>query len=407
MKRLGRGVRAENCSVQGFGQAVQKHWFITQRLSGFNGGLVGNKMSYYTRWLVICGIIGILSALPVIGTMNLIPWAEPTAESKPVVYYSPSLPLRYHAWPLNTLNLTMSNFTDPLGVGSLSLITVAIKSPYDVDNATVRLDLLQALSDQPIGLSFVDENLTTWNVNLGANVPVSLQAKIETTEIGSARILATATWYDDLEGYIKVSDALWVSVLENDTQVSRGADFYYAPQDLEIESYVPQFFRFQNNMTLSEATADFIVYPYKPHVGILSDGWMELITSLAVCAWVSLIASRATLCFYSEKVVVERKRLGVLMAATVMGGVALVLASGLYQVKPVIMDAEEIYYGFPFVWLKAFRGTWMTVTPWNYNVQWFGLVGDLALYSWVVFITYSMIFFLHRKIAHLHLEVKE
>lgn len=357
-------------------------------------------MSYDAKRLAVYGIVGILASLPIIAAMTLIPWAEPVAETKPVIYYSSGLPAEYRAWPLNmpNLNLTISDFTEPLGVGSRALLKAAIKSPYDVTNATVKLDLLQASGDQPIGISFVDEDSRVWNVDLDADVLISFDAEIEAIEIGYARILATATWHDDLEGHIKVYDALWVSVLENDIQVSRGPGLYTAPytapQGLEIESYIPQFFLLKDNESVPEATANFILSPYKPHEGILSNRWMELITSVAICTWVSLIASRVTLYFHGERVILERRKLGVLMVTTIIGGVGLAFASGLHQIRPVIMDAQEIYYGFPFVWLKAFRGTWMTVTPWRYNIQWFGLIGDLALYSWVAFIVSCFMFYL-------------
>ena len=364
-------------------------------------------MSYSTKRLAIYGIVGILGALPIIATMTLAPWTETVAKSETMVYYSPSLPSGYRIWPLNMLNLTIADFTGPRGVGSQALVTATIKSPYDILNATVKIDLLPASSDQPIGISFVEGDSMRWIVGFDEDIPVSFNAKIEAIEIGYVRVLATATWHDDLDSHIKVSDALWVSVLENDIKVSHGANLLTFPDGLEIDSHVPKFYLFEDNETVPEATADFILYPYKPYEGVLSDRWVELITSLAICAWVSLIISRITLYIHSERGVLERKRLGMLVAATIVGGVALTCASGLHQIKPVIMDAQEIYYGFPFVWFKAFRGTWMIVTPWHYKVQWFGLIGDLALYSWTVFITCSMIFYFHRKFAQPHFEMKE
>jgi len=80
-------------------------------------------------------------------------------------------------------------------------------------------------------------------------------------------------------------------------------------------------------------------------------------------------------------------KLRMLIVVAIVGGVALMLASAIYQVKPLIVDAEEIHYGFPFVWLTASRGLWSpTPTPWRYGVQWAGLIGDIAIYSWITFI---------------------
>ncbi|MCJ7632017.1 hypothetical protein MUP77_06440 [Candidatus Bathyarchaeota archaeon] len=62
-------------------------------------------------------------------------------------------------------------------------------------------------------------------------------------------------------------------------------------------------------------------------------------------------------------------------------GLSLTFASSIYQVKPLITDAEEIDYGFPFAWLSANRGAWGGYTPWNYNIQWPSLIGDLVFYS--------------------------
>jgi len=70
-----------------------------------------------------------------------------------------------------------------------------------------------------------------------------------------------------------------------------------------------------------------------------------------------------------------------LLLGAVIGGFLLTFASVIYQVKPLIMDAEEIHFGFPFAWLVAIRGTWGGYTTWSYHIQWLGLIGDIVLYS--------------------------
>lgn len=365
-------------------------------------------MSYNTKQLTVYGVIGVLVALPIIATMMTVPWAETATEPKPepAVCYSPGLPpSEWRVWPLNMLNLTVSNFSEPLGVGSQAFVVVSIKSPYDAPNATVRLDLMQVSDNQPVGVSFVDANSSVWKVDLEADVLISFEAKIKAVEVGYAQVLVTATWYDDSEGHIKHSDSIWISVFENDIQISH---YLNVLLDFNIiaNPLVPPI---SPSIIIANETIPLTIRygSYERYQEIVSGRWMELIVSVNACAWIALVISCVTLYFHNKMLILEKRKLGALILSTIIGGVALTFASGLHQIKPVIMDAQEIYYGFPFVWLKAFRGTWMTVTPWHYNVQWLGLVGDLALYLWVVFIAYSMISFLNRKIAHLHLEMKE
>lgn len=70
-----------------------------------------------------------------------------------------------------------------------------------------------------------------------------------------------------------------------------------------------------------------------------------------------------------------------LLLGIVIGGLLLTFASTIYQVKPLILDAEETHFGFPFAWLVASRGTWGGYTPWSYHIQWLGLIDDLVVYS--------------------------
>lgn len=66
-----------------------------------------------------------------------------------------------------------------------------------------------------------------------------------------------------------------------------------------------------------------------------------------------------------------------MLLGIVIGGFLLTI----YQVNPLIMDAEENHFDFPFAWLVAIRDTWGGYTLWSYHIQWLGLIDDIVLYS--------------------------
>jgi len=68
-------------------------------------------------------------------------------------------------------------------------------------------------------------------------------------------------------------------------------------------------------------------------------------------------------------------------AASVGGGLLLTLLSGLYMEKPFILDAEIIFFGFPFPWLEAGRSTWKQQLSWSYLFLWQGFISDLIIYG--------------------------
>jgi hypothetical protein len=71
----------------------------------------------------------------------------------------------------------------------------------------------------------------------------------------------------------------------------------------------------------------------------------------------------------------------ILIVVSVGGGLFLTFLSGLHVVKPFILDAEELYFGFPIVWLQANRALWGGVSPWRYSLLWQGLFFDFLLYA--------------------------
>jgi len=68
--------------------------------------------------------------------------------------------------------------------------------------------------------------------------------------------------------------------------------------------------------------------------------------------------------------------------ASVIGGLFFTLLSGLYIKKPLIVDAEIIYFGFPLAWLEAGRSTWMPKSSrWHYYFFWQGFITDFIIYG--------------------------
>lgn len=72
----------------------------------------------------------------------------------------------------------------------------------------------------------------------------------------------------------------------------------------------------------------------------------------------------------------------ILTVAGISGGLFLTLLSGLYTVKPLVIDAEVIYFGFPSAWLEAGRkGLLVIETNWHYSFIWQGFITDFIIYG--------------------------
>ena len=75
----------------------------------------------------------------------------------------------------------------------------------------------------------------------------------------------------------------------------------------------------------------------------------------------------------------------VLMAfAGVCGGLFLTVLSGLYVVKPLVMDADMVYFGFPLAWFEAARGGLLYIGPWHYYFLWQNFIADFIIYGLLV-----------------------
>lgn len=85
----------------------------------------------------------------------------------------------------------------------------------------------------------------------------------------------------------------------------------------------------------------------------------------------------------------------VLTLSGVCGGLFFTLASGLYTVRPLVLDAEFIYFGFPFTWFQAGRSLWMPrPPPWQYQFLWPGFVADFITFG---LLTTAAVFFYFKR----------
>lgn len=125
-----------------------------------------------------------------------------------------------------TVNLTISNFTEPVGVGSEAEITVVAKSRCDISNVTVQIVLSEAWpSVYPKGISFLDGSSSrSWMVNLQANISTSFTERIKAFETGFGAIEVTARWWNATPPPFETLIPPWVTI-ENLTAIPRDEIF--------------------------------------------------------------------------------------------------------------------------------------------------------------------------------------
>jgi hypothetical protein len=70
--------------------------------------------------------------------------------------------------------------------------------------------------------------------------------------------------------------------------------------------------------------------------------------------------------------------------ASVSGGLFLSVLSELYVVKPLVLDAEIIYFGFPFAWFEAARKGLLVSGPWVQRFVLQNFVADFIIYGLLV-----------------------
>jgi hypothetical protein len=138
-------------------------------------------------------------------------------------------------------------------------------------------------------------------------------------------------------------------------------------------------------------------YPY----GILPHSLRDLVVNAMVCGWVALVISCSALYLASGRFVWSRKKTAGVILLAVVGGVFLNFASWFYQVKPYTLDAEFVYSGYPFVWSVASRSVFWGSSGWTYDIQWYGLIGNVALYAWAIFGVLIGFFTLRKRIVRI------
>ena len=121
-------------------------------------------------------------------------------------------------------------------------------------------------------------------------------------------------------------------------------------------------------------------YPY----GILTRSLMELVVNAMVCGWIVFVTACLALYLANRRFAWSRKKTISVILLTVIGGVFFNFASWLYQVRPYVLDAEFVYFGYPFVWLSASRSTFWGSPNWAYEIQWYGAIGNIAIYMWII-----------------------
>lgn len=108
---------------------------------------------------------------------------------------------------------------------------------------------------------------------------------------------------------------------------------------------------------------------------------MEVFTVLAFSATVSAFA--VTLVY-----AIVRKKLIILYSVGL--GTIISLATYLYQVKPHLIDASVVNYGFPLKWLSESLWGWGGPTH-HFTILWGGLYLDIIFWSIIAFIIIVMI----------------
>jgi len=170
----------------------------------------------YTKNLIIYATAGILVACLIITAIVMAPWESITS------YLGfPKLPPGWPSGPL-TVQVFISNLTEPHGIGNEGTVTVIVTSTRNVSDVIVQFDLLQVVGNLPIGIVYIDGNLAniTWNGNLEADVSMVFNARMRIVEVGYARIWITATWHENEWLSYQATDSIWILIQESSIQIS-------------------------------------------------------------------------------------------------------------------------------------------------------------------------------------------
>jgi len=173
--------------------------------------------------LLISGLAGVVVACIIFTAVIVSPWSglitSPTSSSSDSGF--PQLPPGWPSGPLG-VQVSISNLTDPLGVGSEGEMTIVVASKHDVSDVTAQFELLRVVDELPIGIVYTQGNLAniTWMGDLRANVSVIFNAKMKAVEVGYARIRVTAIWYPFEGFHYEATDSIWILIQENSIQIS-------------------------------------------------------------------------------------------------------------------------------------------------------------------------------------------
>lgn len=179
--------------------------------------------------LLILGLVGVAVACLIFIGVVVPPWSELAKSfSQRVLPDTQTVPIADNTTIV--VDLSISNFTEPLGLGSEANVTVSVISRKDMPNVQVQITLSPLYIGQgawpnitwtpigPQGIGLVDGN-STLIINLTANVSESATIRVKATEVGIGVIDVTAIWWETLSTFYRSEDALYIKVLENNIEV--------------------------------------------------------------------------------------------------------------------------------------------------------------------------------------------
>jgi hypothetical protein len=179
---------------------------------GFTG-----KMFSDTKRIIIYGIVGILSALPIIAAMTFIPWSNHSTS------YSLGLFNIDGAGVLDN-SLVITNFTEPYGIGGEADAFVGVGSSCDL-NVTVKLGLSPSFGQSSSCVEFADGGLLRiWQVGLRANVSKVFVERIKIVGMGFAAVwMNVDVDYESAPGIIlqKIEDSWLIGAWEEGILITK------------------------------------------------------------------------------------------------------------------------------------------------------------------------------------------
>jgi hypothetical protein len=163
--------------------------------------------------LIISGLAGVIAACLIFSALFL------SRSNLEMMLGSPS-----NSLPVSPINvkLTISELTEPRGIGSQASVTINVTSSVDAANISLKISLQKAYEDWPSQGVELISGFTSWKGNLYANVSLIFNsfATINVTQIGYGRIVAEVTWYDSSSNWEHFSyDQLGIVVLEDEVLV--------------------------------------------------------------------------------------------------------------------------------------------------------------------------------------------